>query len=177
MRTFTRTATWARIELLRTLVRVVVRRLAPDPERTIRQAIDPGIEQELLRRVTFFGLDGRGVCHAKLTLAIDWAEHRRLNVVQGRLTLPGRPEEAAPELAEMLLSFERAIERERLHVRIGVSFLPGVDVRRARALLGLGAPRPIEWAGIPVSMSLAVKKLPELQVLIDLADEEDGRDD
>ncbi len=173
MRTCTRTTTCTRTEMLVLLVRVAVHRVADDPERILRRVLEPGIEQRLLRRLTFLALDEEGLCHARLLLSVNWNEHRRLNAVQSQLSLPVQPEEAAPELREMLASFERAVERDHLRVCVRVGLCPGVDVEHARKILGLAASRSTEWAGTPVSASLSVKKLPELELLLELADEEE----
>ncbi|MGL4550363.1 MAG: hypothetical protein ACRC33_04185 [Gemmataceae bacterium] len=173
MRTSTRTATWARSEVLSVLLCVAVHRLADDPERVLRRVLGPGLANRLIAKLTFLALDGGGLCVARLVLAVDWDEHLRLGAAEGRLTLPGRPEDAAPELREMLASFERAVERGGLRTRISVGLRPGVDVRQARETLGLVPAKVPGWAGLPASTSFFVKKLPELEVVLELADEEE----
>jgi hypothetical protein len=170
--TTTRTTTATRAELIRINLEVAVYRLLDNAPRLVEQVIRPAVKHRFLRRIDFWAIDDRGLCHAHLRLAVDWTEHERQVMGSSKVRIDGRwVEQVAPEVRVLLEGFEQTVAERGLQVRASLGVTPGQDRESASRHLGLRRWQSCAWADHPASTTFRVKGLTELEVALDLADE------
>lgn len=171
--TRTQTKTSTRAELIQVNMEVLAVRLLSKPRGIIDRVIRPGVEQGFIRRLDFWGLDEEGLCHARLSLKVDWAEHNRQVQITSRVRIDGRwVERVAPEVRTLLEGFERAVEQRGLRVRGSISLVEGADRARLQQQLALPTWRPAPWAEAAAQTAFPIKGLTEVNVELNLVDEE-----
>lgn len=167
------TITFARLELLAMQIDIALRRIGGIPK-SFSESILKGVRLKLLSKVSFYGVDYRGLCFCQLDLAIDWEKHL-FEVNKGRVTVivDGRWQDStALEVDAAIELFIKYQEHNRLSTKCRVHYSPGVDHVHADRVLGLVTASPLHWTkGQIVSNSARVQGLPELAVGIKLVDD------
>lgn len=162
-RTHTRTET--RTALVRVQLEVAARRLTSDAERVITKMIRPGLAEGFLGRLDFYALGAEGSTHARLSLGVDWAEHRGLVATAATVRVPaGWVDRVAPEVHVAVEFFQEVVEQVGATVK--VFLIPAADADRALLAerYGLHAGKRPTWAAEPDPSRLPIPELPELHV-------------
>jgi hypothetical protein len=162
-RTHTRTVT--RTALIRLQLEVAARRLATHPDKLIERAIRPGLAEGFLGRLDFCAVDPSGVCHAMLSLGVDWNEHRGLVAASAEVRVPpGWVDRVAPEVHVAVELFQEVVEQFRATVEVFLVPAPGADRAKLAHRFGRGPCRRPRWSVKPSRAPLSVRELPELRV-------------
>jgi hypothetical protein len=162
-RAYTRTAT--RTGLVRLQLEVTARRLAPDPGRVIDRMIRPGLAEGFLGRLNFYALDRDGVCHARLSLGVDWDEHRGLVANSAAVRVPtGWVDSVAPEVHVAAEFFQEVVEAVGGTVKVFLVPTATADRAELSRRFGLRAACRPAWVAHPTAGPLPIRELPELFV-------------
>jgi hypothetical protein len=162
-RTHSRTAT--RTGLLRLQLEVAARRLASDADRVITKMIRPGLAEGFLGRLDFYALDANGASHARLSLGVDWEEHRGLVATSATVRVPaGWVDRVAPEVHVAIEFFQEVVEESGAKVKVYLIPAPDADRAQLAERFGLNACKRPAWAAEPTPGPLPVPELPELHV-------------
>ena len=117
--TRTQTSTHARLELLQWQFHALLARHCPEARCTevYEQVVEPALARKVLKEIELLAKDRQGLCHAALTLAIDWQRHGREMQVARLVTLE-RPwsKRTSPQLKVMLDHFDKVVQKKRLRV-------------------------------------------------------------
>jgi hypothetical protein len=172
--TRTRTSTYARTELLRVNLELVIARLLENAAGLIERILRPALNQQVIRSLEFFGFDDEHRCHIRLQLNIDWAEHKMQLETSPQARLDSRWQRGqAPEVRVLLQEFEKVVEERGLRVGAVMRLVPGPKPDWLRGLVRPGRRSP-DWVEPPHSTKYSVRGLSELEVALELAD--DGRE-
>jgi hypothetical protein len=168
-KTETRTRTATRVGLLRLQLEVAARRLAPDPDRVIASMIRPGLTEGFLARINFYALDVSGATQARLSLGVDWEEHRGLVATSATVRVPaGWVDHVSPEVHVAVGYFQEVVEELGARVKVLLVPVAGADRADLAARFGLHAGARPAWAAAPSAGPLPVPELPELRVELDV---------
>ena len=168
--TFTSTRTFARQDLLKLQVKLMLRRGSDiSPENLA--GVERGLDQHWIRWVMLYGLDRADRLVAELTFEIDWASHKIL--IQGghdTVAIPGSwIASTAPELDEAIRAFEASCKRLGLSQEWRVRYDSWVNASSANIELGFSPARPVMWRNTPEELRLGIGELEEATVTIRLA--------
>ena len=172
-RTRTVTTTWARIDLLIMQVRIALRRTTNTDETTLKEVFERGLHEKLIGEVNICGVDGQEQRHAEIRIMIDWEKHQ-LHIRAGReeVTIDSRwTEGTSIEIDEAVRLFNEYVRKKNLRTIWRVAYAPGVDVSRARKILGLVPADPVKWMGKKVSLLWRIEELDEMAVEFYVSDD------
>lgn len=167
--TRTATKTFTRIQLIKTQVRIALRRTTDVSSEALKRIYDKGIDNRWIKKITVYGMDSKKYCRAQLTLEIDWEEHN-LQLARGKATIAidGRwQNDTAIELDEVISLFNEYVSEYSLTTQIQFNYVDGLDRDAANQNLGCVSAEPIKWER---GWSSAIPELPELRVGCYLAD-------
>lgn len=164
-KTTTGTHTHTRSVLLRAQLEVAARRLSPDADRVIEMMIRPGLSEQFLGRLDFYALGGDGAAVARLSLGVDWAEHRVQLTTAETVRVNARWDKlAAPEVQVAIELFEETVAETGAEVKVLMIPAPDADRAGLAARFGLSASKRPAWSGAAEPAPFVVRELPELQV-------------
>jgi len=170
--TYTATATFARIELMKMQIRIALRR-ATNLQGSSLDAIGLAIEKRWINKVVVYGINGYGLCRSQLVLSVDWNEYDR-QMSKGRITVSIDErwiDNTAIEIDEAVNLFNRFVVENTLRTEVQHFHPPGVDIDMVCRELGWSRAKPIQWDGIrQQAWSNQIPELSELRVGCFLAD-------
>lgn len=163
IRTITRTKAFTRIQLIKTQVRIAIRRTTDISPEVLKNTFDKGIDYHWIKSITIYGIDSEKYCRAQLTLEIDWNEYD-VQLARGKATvaIDGRWEQdTAIELDEVITLFNKYVTEYSLITRTQFMYVDEVDSDMANQELEAVVPELIQWER---GWSSKIPELPELRV-------------
>lgn len=175
--TFTATSTFARIELLKLQVRIALKRTVDVTPDILERTVNTGLDLRWIGSIHVYAVDKSNLCHAQLTLEIDWDKHD-LEVSKGKVTVTVDNKlwcsDTAVELSEVLDLFARYAKDHSLTTRWSC-YKPNsvtVDHKEWLKTLHLVDGDAIKWLpGSRAEYSQQIPELTELRVGCYLVDE------
>lgn len=164
--TYAQCRTYTRIDLIKSQVRIALRRTTDLNDYTIENYILSEIAYQNISEVNVYGLDFYNLCQAQLVIKIDWDLYQ-VNMANGKATVviteDGRTwiDNTAIELSEAISLFMDYARANSLFTKCHTSYAPGVDWRHANSVLGMGNADPIEWGG-RADITLPFFSIPEI---------------
>lgn len=170
--TFTRTATktFTRVELIKTQVRIALRRTTNISPEILKNTFDKGVDNHWINKITIYGVDQENCCRAQLILEIDWDEYN-LQLAHGKATVAIDErwnDDFAIELDEVIALFNRYVSEYSLTTKWQTSHPDGLMLDEVLQQLGLVAAEPIEWEH---GWSTVIPEIPELRIGCYLAED------
>jgi hypothetical protein len=168
-KTKTVTATFTRINLIKSQIKIALIRTTDLSEETVEKSILKGIEKKWIKTVSIYALDTNNYCHAQLLLEIDWDEHN-LQIKNGNATIAiaddGRTwkENTALEVREAISLFLDYVTEKSLEAICQTSYAPGVNREEANRELGMVSAEPVKWKGKTDGNIYDLPELKELKV-------------
>lgn len=166
-RTRTVTTTWARIDLIITQVRITLRRTTNIDETTLKKIFERGLREKMIGEVNIYGVDDQEFCHAEIRIMVDWEKHQ-FHIQEGRddVTIDDSKwiEGTSVEIGEFIRGFNKHVRKKSLRPFWRVAYAPGVDVSRARKILGLTPADPVKWKGKKDGLLARIDELDEMAV-------------
>jgi len=169
-RTFASAKTFARQDLLKLQVKVMLRRGSDISDSGLR-GVERGLDEHWIRWVMLFGIDHTDKLVAELSFEIDWATHKVL-LQGGRdcVVIPSNwAADTAPELDEAVRAFETTCKRLNLTQEWRVRYDSWVDFEHANRTLGFTPARPVSWRHPPEELRLGIPELEEATVTVRFA--------
>jgi hypothetical protein len=162
--TFTQTATktFTRLELIKTQVRIALRRTTNISIETLQNTFDRGLDNRWIAKIIICGVDSKNYCRAQLILEIDWDKYD-LQLARGKATIAidGRwKDDSAIELDEIVALFNKCVSEYSLTTKLQTRHPKGLSDEVYRKL-GLVDAEPITWQR---GWSSQIPELPELRV-------------
>jgi hypothetical protein len=125
------------------------------------------VDEQWIRTVHVYGIDKSNLCHAQLTLEINWREHN-LQISMGRVAISIDEkvwvDNTAVEVDEMVRLFNEYVKAKNLRTKWAIVYRPGLDRDRLNRILGFRRAKKVKWAGKAMSSKNLVPDLPELCV-------------
>jgi hypothetical protein len=170
--TFTQTAakTFTRIELIKTQVRIALRRTTDISATTLKETFDKGLDNRWISKITIFGMDNKNCCRAQLVLDIDWDEHD-LQLAKGKATvaIDGKwKNDTAVELDEIIELFNEYVSHYSLKTMYQTNHPTNnvnadnvkIELSEVMRQLNLVPAEPVQWS----HTQFKVSQLSELRV-------------
>ena len=160
--THTYTTTFTRTELIKTQVRVVLRKTT-DISTSALSKIEKAIDNGWINKVTIYALDNQNYCHAQLILEIDWNEHNfQLSIGKATISIDEKwTDNTAIEVDEVIKLFNRFISEKGLSTEHQYSMTSNSKGKASE--LGWIDAKPIKWKK-GQGLSYLIDELPELRV-------------
>jgi len=169
--TYTATRTYTRIELLKTQVRIALRRTTNISPETLASTFDKGLNKHLISKALIYAVDNQNRCKAQLILEIDWDEYN-LQISRGRITVVVDSnkwkDDTAIELDEVISLFNRYVATYSLTTKWQVYKAGNLSYESWLKELGLVKGDDIKWER---GWSSPIPELPELRVGCYLAED------
>lgn len=146
-RTRTVTTTWTRINLLVRQVNIVLRRTTNTDKNSLKEIFERGLREKIIGKITVYGVDDLGLCHAEIRIMIDWEKYQ-IHIREGRenVTTDSRwVEGTSLEVDELTRDFNEYVCEKSLRTFWRVAYAPRVDVRKANKILGLSSADHVKW--------------------------------
>jgi hypothetical protein len=160
-----------RIDLIIMQYRIALRRSVRSIDATTLSKIELGLRNGWIKTLHIYALDGHEMCHAELTLSVDWNEYSR-QISQGRVTvaIDERWEnDTAIEVDEVVNIFGSFVTTYSLRTEWSVSYTDEIYANPRRKAeveqqLGFVDMQPVKWAGDTSRSDVTVPELNELRV-------------
>jgi hypothetical protein len=162
--TQTATKTFARLELIKSQIRIAIRRTTDMSLETLKNTFDKGIDNRWIDKITIYGLDDKKCCRAQLIIEIDWDEYN-LQMAKGKaiVSIDGKKwqDDTAIELDELINVFNMYVSEYSLKTWCNVSYPSSLDGKEVMKQLNLVDGEELKWS----DCSKRLNKIPELQEL------------
>jgi hypothetical protein len=163
-------STYARIELLISQVRSMLRRTTSIDLDTLELLVK-GVENKWIREFSVYALDKSDLCHGELKFSIDWNEHAaQLSIARAKVTIDSKwIDNTAIEVDEAIRAFNRFVSAKSLRTEWRLSYEPAIysnstRLNSVREALGLCAAETMKWAGKRQGRVMSIDELPEGRV-------------
>lgn len=145
--TQTSTKTFARLELIKTQVRIAFRRSTNISKEQLNKLVDIGIDRHWLKQIKIYGIDDQGLCQAQLVLDINWNKHKsQLSMGKAKIIIDNRwAEDTAIELDESINLFNKYVNEYSLTTTNRFSLSEGEDHDIICKELNLVSAEPIKF--------------------------------
>lgn len=164
-KTFTYTAVFTRIELIKMQVRILLRRTAEITDDFLSN-IEKGLDKKWINKITIYGLDNDNLCRAQLTLEIDWEEHD-FQISKGKATvsIDERWENnTAIEVDEAINIFEKFVRKKGLKTTVIYNHPDWVNLNKVCKELNLVKAETPRWKKEFQQFKIKIPEVPEISV-------------
>lgn len=169
--THTATRTFTRVELLKTQVRIALRRTTRISPETLAVTFDRGVDMRWISDIIIYAVDDRNRCRAQLLLEFDWDEYD-LQLSRGKATvvIDGSKwqNDTAIELDEVLSLFNKYVTSYSLRTKWQVHKAGNLSYQDWLRELHLVQAEEVKWQN---GWSSPIPELPELRVGCYLAED------
>jgi hypothetical protein len=164
--TYTYTATFARLELIKMQVRIALRRTLNISESELSK-VEKWLDARCIQQIIIYAKDDYNLCRAKLEMEIDWDEYNfQLSRGRAKVTIDDKwIEGTAVEVDEIIRMFNKFVSSNSLATSWGFTLNPkwtDTSDNRQKLGIGLGSAPPEKWKG--QGRSYAIPELSELRV-------------
>lgn len=144
--TWATTGTYTRIDLITLQVRIGLRRSTTISQASLA-AVQKGIDNHWIKKVSVYGFDNDKLCRAQLVLEIDWNEYNSF-LSAGKATVAVDQkwiDNTAIEIDEAVNLFNNFVTQNNLKPEWRVTYVSWVDRDDINRQLGFTRSEPIKW--------------------------------
>jgi hypothetical protein len=163
------TRTYTRIDLIKSQVRIALRRTTDINDYTIENYILLEIAYQNISEVNVYGLDSSNLCKAQLIMTIDWKDNN-LQIANGKATVVITEDggtwknNTAIELRETISLFIDYAEAHNLKAKCHIRYATGVNHEQSDRVLGLVNLKPIKWKDKANGFEFDIPEIREFRV-------------